>query len=288
MIKILQIVALIQGFFVIIVLLKNHKTYKKTTYWLLFFCLLSIIFYTAADDENNLFVKGADWFLFDSSLFVTFLFLFFKYYNNKKETFHKLDYLFFLPNIIYFIIEAIEIHMAKDHIIVEAIEISTEFVFFIYLVIIVYQLIHSKKKYWALYFAFPIALLFSFLILNNILKALGFNEFLIFNNQNLNFYLLLIVAFLFYFLAFYLIHKSKAILPLAESNKYKNSNLNQQLIEQYKADLLTCMQVNKLYLDGKLSIQDVSDHLNVPRQYISEVLNVHMHTNFQDFVKSLM
>jgi AraC-like DNA-binding protein len=174
--------------------------------------------------------------------------------------------------------------MAKEHIIVEAIEISTEFVFLIYLVIIVYQLIHSKKKYWALYFAFPISILFSFSILNNILKAIGFNEFLIFKNQNLNFYLLLIVAFLFYFLAFNLINKSKAILPLAETTKYKNSNLNQQLIEQYKADLLTCMQVNKLYLDGKLSIQDVSDHLNVPRQYISEVLNVHMHTNFQDFV----
>jgi uncharacterized membrane protein HdeD (DUF308 family) len=87
MIKILQIVALIQGFFVIIVLLKNHKAYKKTTFWLLFFCLLSIILYTAADDENNLFVKGADWFLFDSSLFVTFLFCFSNTTTIRKRPF---------------------------------------------------------------------------------------------------------------------------------------------------------------------------------------------------------
>lgn len=284
MIKTLQIIALLQGFFVILVLIKNHKTYKKTTFWLLLFCLLSILFYIAADDENNLFTRGADWFLFDSSLFVTFLFLFFKYNKNQKETFQKFDYFFFLPNIIYFIIEAIEIQMAKEHVIIEAIEIGTELIFLVYLALIVYQLIQSKKTYWALYFAFPIAILFSFLIINNILKALDFDEFLIFNDQNFNFYLLLIVAFLFYFLAFNLINKSKAILPLVETNKYKNSNLNQRLIKEYKADLLKSMENDNLYLDSKLSIQDVSDKLNIPRQYISEVLNVHMHINFQDFV----
>ena len=44
------------------------------------------------------------------------------------------------------------------------------------------------------------------------------------------------------------------------------------------------MRIDKLYLDAKLSIVDVSEKLNIPRQYISEVLNLHMDTNFQDFV----
>ncbi|WP_456264238.1 helix-turn-helix domain-containing protein [Flavobacterium psychrophilum] len=44
------------------------------------------------------------------------------------------------------------------------------------------------------------------------------------------------------------------------------------------------MEMDKLYLNGKLSIQDVSNELNIPKQYISEVLNEHMKTNFQDFI----
>ena len=39
-----------------------------------------------------------------------------------------------------------------------------------------------------------------------------------------------------------------------------------------------------MYLNNKLSIVDVSDKLNIPRQYISEVLNEHMNKSFQDFV----
>ncbi|MCA1967435.1 MAG: helix-turn-helix domain-containing protein [Flavobacterium sp.] len=44
------------------------------------------------------------------------------------------------------------------------------------------------------------------------------------------------------------------------------------------------MKIDKLYLNGKLSIQDVSEKLNIPKHYISEVLNEHMKTNFQDFI----
>ena len=119
MLKTLQIIALLQGLFVLSVLFVNRKDYKKTTFWLLFGSLLSVLFYILGDDENNLFVQQADWFLFDSSLFVTFLFLFFRYYKSGKEKFAKLDYLFFLPNIIYFIIEGLEILIVKEHFLVE-------------------------------------------------------------------------------------------------------------------------------------------------------------------------
>ena len=284
MLKTLQIIALLQGLFVLSVLFVNRKDYKKTAFWLLFGSLLSVLFYILGDDENNLFVQQADWFLFDSSLFVTFLFLFFRYYKNGKEKFAKLDYLFFLPNIIYFIIEGLEILIVKEHFLVEIFEILAELTFVVYLSLIVYSIIKTKKKHWIIYFAIPIVMLFALSSLNDILEAFGLNEIPMFNDQNFNTYLLLVVAFLFYFIAFKLLSKSKEILPKNETSKYKNSNLNPKLITKYKADLISAMETDKLFLNSKLSIHNVSEKLNIPRQYISEVLNEHMDISFQDFV----
>lgn len=284
MLKIIQIIALIQGIFVLSVLFINRKEYKKTTFWLLFGSLLSILFYIAGDDENNLFVQKTDWFLFDSSLFVTFLFLFFRYYKSGKENFDKIDYLFFLPNIIYFIIEGIELFIVEENLLVEILEIGAELTFLIYLLAIIYAIITTKGKHWIIYFAIPIAILFALSSLNDILKTFGFAEFPFFNDQNFNTYLLLVVAFLFYFIAFKLLSKDNDLLPKTEINKYKNSNLNPKLIEQYKTQLINAMEVDNMYLNGKLSIHDVSEKLHIPRQYISEVLNEHMSTSFQDFI----
>lgn len=284
MLKTLQIIALLQGIFVLSVLFINRRDYKKTTFWLLFGSLLSVLLYIAGDDENNIFVQDADWFLFDSSLFVTFLFLFFRYYKNEKKKFAKLDYLFFLPNIIYFVIEGVEIGMAEENLIVEIFEITAELAFVVYLLLIIHSIITTKKKHWIIYFAIPIAVLFALSSLNDILKTFEVAELPLFNDQNFNTYLLLVVAFLFYFIAYKLLSKGKDILPKTDTNKYKNSNLNPALIEQYKSDLIRSMEMDKLYLNGKLSIHDVSSSLTIPRQYISEVLNVHMDTSFQDFI----
>lgn len=284
MLKTLQIIALTQGVFVLSVLFINRKEYKKTTFWLLFGSLLSVLLYIAGDDENNLFIQDADWFLFDSSLFVTFLFLFFRYYKSGKQKFAITDYLFFLPNIIYFIIEGIEIMMVEENLLVEIFEILAELTFVVYLSLIVYSIITTKKKHWIIYFAIPIVVLFTLSSLNDILEAIGLNEIPMFNDQNFNTYLLLVIAFLFYFIAFKLLNKDNQVLPKQEISKYKNSNLNPKLIEKYKADIISSMESDKLYLNSKLSIHIVSEKLNIPRQYISEVLNLHMDTSFQDFI----
>lgn len=284
MLKTLQIITLLQGLFVLSILFINRKAYKKTTFWLLFGSLLSVLLYILGDDENNLFIQDADWFLFDSSLFATFLFLFFRYYKSRKEKFAKVDYLFFLPNVIYYIIDGVEIMMVEENFLVEIFEILAELTFVVYLSLIIYSITISKKKYWTFYFAIPIVILFALSSLNNILKTFGFSEISLFNDHNLNSYLLVIVAFLFYFIAFRLMNKMKGILLKTEPDKYKNSNLNPKLIKQYKADLLRSMETEKLYLNSKLSIHEVSKKLNIPRQYISEVLNVHMDTSFQDFI----
>lgn len=284
MLKTLQIIALLQGLFVLSALFINRKEYKKTTFCLLFGSLLSVLLYIAGDDENNIFLEDADWFLFDSSLFVTFLFLFFRYYKSGRVKFAKLDLLFFIPNVVYFIIEGIEINLVEENLIVEIFEIASELAFVGYLLTIIYSIITTKKKHWIIYFAIPIAILFALSSVNDILKTFGLAELPIFNDQNFNTYLLLVIAFLFYFIAFKLLSKNKDILPKTETGKYKNSNLNPKLIEQYKTDLVRSMETDKLYLNNKLSIVDVSENLNIPRQYISEVLNEYMDTNFQDFV----
>jgi AraC-like DNA-binding protein len=284
MLQTIQIIALVQGLFVLSVLFVNRKLYKKTTLWLLIGSLLSVLLYIIGDDGNNLFANNTDWFLFDNSLFVTFLFLFFRYYKRGKEKFSKSDCLFFIPNILYFIIEGIEISIVDDNLIVEVLELLTELTFIVYLGLILYSIVTGKRKHWIIYFTIPIIILFLLSLVNEIFLILGWSELPLFNNQYFNTYLLLIVAFLFYFIAFKLLSKGKEILPKTTINKYQNSNLNTKLIAKYKTDLINSMEKDKLYLNGKLSIQDVSEKLNIPRQYISEVLNEHMDTSFQDFV----
>lgn len=280
----IQIIAIIQGFFVLYVLFINRKDYKKTTFWLLFGSLVSVLLYILGDDQNNLFVEGADWFLFDNSLFITFLFLFFRYYKSGKEKFAKADFLFFIPNIVYFIIEVIEIILVEENLLVEIFEISTEFTFIVYLSLIIYWILSMRRKHWIIYFVIPIAILFVLSSVNDLLRAFGISELPWFYYQDFNTYLLLVVAFLFYFIAFKLFGKNNDILPKAEINKYKNSNLNPALIAKYKSDLIRSMEQDKLYLNAKLSIHDVSEKLNIPRQYISEVLNEYMDISFQDFI----
>jgi ATP/ADP translocase len=65
MLKIIQIITLIQGllFFCFIYLSKD----KKTTFGY-YLSLFSIILYIIGDDQNNLFIQNTDWFLFDNTL----------------------------------------------------------------------------------------------------------------------------------------------------------------------------------------------------------------------------
>jgi AraC-like DNA-binding protein len=284
MLKTIQIIALLQGMFVLYLLYVNRNNYKKTTFSLLFGCLLSVVLFAIGDDEYNLLVKDTDWVFFHSSLFITFLFLFFKYSNSKEQEFSTPDYLFFLPNIIYFIIEGIEMIFVEEIFVVEFIERLNQFTFIIYLSYIIYSVVTTKRKHWVVYFVIPIVLVYALSGFNEVLEALKFQEIDALRERNITAYLLLITAFLFYFITFNLMNSDNLILPKKEMPKYKNSNLKPELIEQYKAAIINAMTVDKIYLNNKLSIYEVSKQLDIPRQYISEVLNVHMNTNFQDFI----
>lgn len=60
MLKIIQIVALMQGLFLLFILYKNRSNYKKITFWLFFGSIVSILLYIVGDDDNNLFREKND------------------------------------------------------------------------------------------------------------------------------------------------------------------------------------------------------------------------------------
>ncbi len=282
--KTIQIIALLQGLFLVFILLKNRKNYKEISFWLFFGSIASILLYIIGDDDNNLFKENADWFLFDSSLFITFLFLFFRNINSDKDKFELSNLLFFIPNFIYFIIEGLEILIIKDNAVIEIFELIVEFIFLGYLIYIINDIFKGKKKHWIVYIIFPIALLMSVSYINELLNLFGFNPILITNDRDFATYSLLLVAFLFYTITFVLIIKPKNFLPNSKILKYKTSNLNPSLIEAYKTEIINAMEVEQLYLNSKLNIELVSKTLNIPRTHISEILNIHINKSFQDFV----
>ena len=284
MLKIIQIVALLQGFFILFIFYRTKKKYKKVTFWLFFGSIVSILLYIIGSDDNNLFIEDADWFLFDSSLFLTFLFLYFKYFRSNNEVFLKRDYLFFLPSLLSFSIETLEIVSDDENDFLEIIETLIDFVFLGYLIYILYNLLKTKSANWILYFVAPIVLIMSVSYINGVLDLVELAPIVFSSEDDSNTYLLLVVAFLFYFITFYFITKPKELIPNNKTTKYKSSNLKPELIEKYKNALIKAMEKDKLFMDSRLSFHEVSKKLNIPRQYISEVLNLHLNKSFQDFV----
>ena len=180
-----------------------------------------------------------------------------------------------------FLSETLEMISDGENDFLEIIETLIEFVFLCYLIYILYNLLKTKRTNWILYFVAPIVLILSISYINGLLDLFELAPIVFSSDDDFNSYLLLVVAFLFYFITFYMISKPKELIPNAEVTKYKSSNLTPELIEKYKNALIQIMEKEKLYLDHRLSIHSVSKKLNIPRQYISEVLNLHLNKSFQ-------
>jgi len=68
------------------------------------------------------------------------------------------------------------------------------------------------------------------------------------------------------------------------SEKYARSGLQDDLAEEYLTKLLHFMDEEKPYLDGDMTIHDLSRKTGIPRYHITEVLNEKHHRNFFSFV----
>ncbi|NOY59848.1 MAG: helix-turn-helix transcriptional regulator [Calditrichaeota bacterium] len=69
-----------------------------------------------------------------------------------------------------------------------------------------------------------------------------------------------------------------------QKNRYERSGLNEELAKNYSERLQHFMKEGKPYLNPELTIKDVSDHLNISRHYITQVLNETMKKNFYTFI----
>jgi AraC-like DNA-binding protein len=123
-----------------------------------------------------------------------------------------------------------------------------------------------------------------FALINEILVWLGIANIPYFNDPANNTYTLIIIAFLFYFMAWKLVVAPSEIVLFSEMKKYKTSGLNENLIEDYSKKIIAFMEEENGFMDSKLSLSLLSEKLEIPKQYISEILNTLLNTNLQDFV----
>jgi AraC-like DNA-binding protein len=278
MIQTIQVVTLLQGLFLLLYLFLNREKYHFYNYAFFSALIISLIFYIVGDDNNNLFLSKYDFFFVDKTLFVTLLYVFLRNYNTSAPVKPRILW-YFIPCLLYILIELYEANVGETHL-VEIVEYSISATFIIYLVvslILLKKLAINKLIKWPFYF-----LLYSLLVS----YIIDLVEFLFDKEDFLNLGSLLIfeVSVLFYYLTFVFVTNNNFLdLPLRHS-KYKNSALNNSAIEGYKKRIIDAMERDKVFTNENLSLQTFSGIVNIPKHHISEILNIHLNTNFQDFV----
>lgn len=68
--------------------------------------------------------------------------------------------------------------------------------------------------------------------------------------------------------------------------KYQKSQLPEELLDDYKSDLLDFMNLEKPYLKNDLTIQELAELTGIPRHHLSQVINSRLEKNFYDFVNA--
>ncbi len=66
--------------------------------------------------------------------------------------------------------------------------------------------------------------------------------------------------------------------------KYQKSGLKEEDANKYLGQLLTFMKTQKPYLNGELTIEDVSNKTEIPRHIITQIINQKIGKNFYQFV----
>ncbi len=73
-------------------------------------------------------------------------------------------------------------------------------------------------------------------------------------------------------------------LTIFSKNKYEKSALSDELIEKYTKSLINSMELSSLYLDGDLTLNKLAKELKISSHNLSQIFNIHLRTNFFDFV----
>jgi len=68
------------------------------------------------------------------------------------------------------------------------------------------------------------------------------------------------------------------------NGKYLRSGLKEHEAEKYLKQLLKIMEEEKPYLNGELSINDLTKRMEIPRHYLTQILNGKLGKNFYTFI----
>jgi AraC-like DNA-binding protein len=68
--------------------------------------------------------------------------------------------------------------------------------------------------------------------------------------------------------------------------KYVRNKLSEEVKEEYKGKLLAFLEEEKPYLQAKLSIADLSNALEIPKHFISQIINDSLGQTFYSFINS--
>jgi AraC-like DNA-binding protein len=280
MLETIQIITILQGLFLIIVLFIRRKDYKPVNFRLLIGSVLAVALYALGDDDFNLFVDDANWYFFHDILFISFFYLFVKYYHSSSITFIKKDYICFIPYVLYVLVQLSEEILGEEkQFILKLAVIGLAIVMLVYLGTAIFTIIKNGKAKWMLFFIIPYTLLyFSDRAADAIFR--GYDTIPFFESYGV----IGLSAFLFYFLVFKLIITPKTVLPKAEELKYRKSSLSEQNIDKYKKEIEKLLTEDKIFKNNGLSVQDMADKLGIPRQYLTEILNAHMKIGFQELL----
>ncbi|MCU0849581.1 MAG: AraC family transcriptional regulator [Spirochaetes bacterium] len=66
--------------------------------------------------------------------------------------------------------------------------------------------------------------------------------------------------------------------------RYEKSGLKDEDAENYLKKLESYMSEEKPYMDGDLTILDVSEHLDIPRHYLTQIINEKLNKNFYMYI----
>ncbi len=280
MLRFIQIAALFQGVFLLIVLLVKRDNYKRLNFWLLFATIVSLLFHIVGDDDFNLILPEANWYIFQSPLIITLFFLLIKYHNSKQDKFQVKDVLYFIPYLGFIILQFVEgLNILDQNFWLVAAESLVGVALLLYLGYTIYVIIKNKKEQWMLFFLVPYTLIyFAEGIMFLKMEAPDSIPFLE------SYGVIGLSALLLYTILFVLIVSPKTVLPKADAKPYKTSSLSVSKVNGHKKEFLRLMTEEKLFKDSNLTVNQVAQKMGIPRQHLSEILNVHMKYNFQDYI----
>ena len=92
-----------------------------------------------------------------------------------------------------------------------------------------------------------------------------------------------------YALAYLSLRKSEVLVGVEEpqrERKYQKSTLTPERAEKYLKKLDHAIQVEKVYMDGDLTLQKLAGRLAIPAQHLSQAVNEHLNQNILDFINT--